>query len=569
MELDCGTGARDYDVVVLGSGAAGLTAALVAAIEGLRAIVIEKSPWIGGTTALSAGSVWVPNTHLAPDAEDNPENARRYLDAIVGNHASDALKTAFLSEGPKAIRLLDEATHVHFRPYVYHPDYYPDAPGATLHGRVLEPLPFDGRALRADFVRLRPPLPEFTLLGGMMVDRFDIAQLMGAARSRHAFGHAVRLLVRYALDRARLPRGTRLVMGNALVGRLVLSIKERQVPILTEAVAESLVSRDGTIVGVRLAHAGRTSTVTARAVILATGGFTHHPALREAYLPSPMPRWSPVPDANTGDGLDLAREAGAAIGGDHRSAAFWAPVSVRRRRDGSEAVFPHFVLDRGKPGLIAIDVCGRRFVNEAAPYHEFALAMFEAQARAPTIPCYFVVDRPFLRRYGLGMIRPGGWSTGSAVRSGYLSEAPTLEALAHALGIDAAGLRDTVERNNRFALSGRDEDFAKGENAHNRNLGDSAHRPNPCLGPIATPPYYAIRVYPGDIGASHGLVTDATARVLRGSGAPIEGLYACGNDMSSVMGGTYPGPGVTLGPAMTFAFIAAGDAKRLIGAGTN
>jgi succinate dehydrogenase/fumarate reductase flavoprotein subunit len=554
----------DFDIVVLGSGAAGLTAALVAAIEGLRAVVIEKTPLIGGTTALSAGSVWVPNSHLAPGADDSPAKARRYLDAIVGNYAPSALKTAFLAEAPNAIRLLDDATHVHLAPYPYHPDYYPDAPGAVLSGRSLLPLPFDGRTLGADFARLRPPLREFTVFGGMMVDRFDITQLLNARRSRKAFGHAFRLLARHARDRLSHPRGTRLVMGSALVGRLAFSLKERGVVILTEAKAEELLTRDGAIAGVRVTCNGATSTIGAKAVILATGGFSHHPKLREAYLPSPTPHWSPVPSANSGDGLELARALGAAIGDSHRTAAFWSPVSMRKRADGSDAVFPHFVLDRGKPGLIAVDRSGRRFVNEAAPYHEFGLAMFEADARTPAIPCFFVCDQLFIAKYGLGMIRPGGWGTARALRDGYLVRAASLAALAEELGIDAAGLNETAARNNRFAASGRDEDFAKGENAHNRNLGDPRHGPNPCLGPIEIPPFYAIRIYPGDFGASRGLVTDAKARVLKESGVPIEGLYACGNDMHSVMGGTYPGPGITLGPAMTFAYIAARDAKRLM-----
>ncbi|MGE0724413.1 MAG: FAD-binding protein, partial [Alphaproteobacteria bacterium] len=238
------------------------------------------------------------------------------------------------------------------------------------------------------------------------------------------------------------------------------------------------------------------------------------------------------------------------------------PVSVRRRPDGSTAVFPHFVLDRGKPGLLAVDRTGRRYVNEATTYHLFGRAMHLAHQGRPTIPCWFLCNELFARQYGLGMVRPRAGNLAAMVAGGYVRRAGDLPALAAAIGVDADELAATVARHDGFATTGIDTDFGKGGDAYQRNLGDPTHRPNPCIGPLGAPPYLAIQVWPGDIGASVGLVTDADARVLDADGRPLPGLYACGNDMDSIMAGVYVGPGITIGPAMTFGYIAAAHAAR-------
>ncbi|MCE3247832.1 MAG: fumarate reductase/succinate dehydrogenase flavoprotein domain protein [Geminicoccaceae bacterium] len=549
---------REVDLLVLGSGAGGMTAALTGSLLGLEVELLEKAAVVGGSTALSAGSVWIPNSHHAPAGSDSLDRARRYLRATVGDRLRPELCEGFLGAGPPMVRFLEERSAVRLRAYRHHPDYLAEADGATLAGRALEPMPFDGRRLGRDFQLLRDPLPEFTLLGGMMVDRSDAGQLLNATRSLACSWHALRLLTRYGIDRLRHHRGTRLVMGNALAGRLLLSLRSQSVAIRTRAEVVELVERQGRIEGVVLAAGtGPRRLLARRGVVLATGGFSRHPKLRRELLPEPTPAHSPLVATVTGDGIELGRAIGGRLGEGHADAAFWAPVSVRQRRDGSTAVFPHFVLDRGKPGLIAVDSGGRRFVNEATTYHRFGQAIYAAHRVRPTIPCCFVCDHRFVVSYGLGMVRPRGLGLASAVADGYLTRADTLPGLAAALGIDPLGLERTVARHNEFARTGVDLEFAKGSDAYQQNLGDPAHGPNPCLGPLEAPPFYALRVYPGDIGASVGLVTDANARVLRADDRPVPGLYACGNDMDSLMAGTYPGPGITLGPAMTFGYLAA------------
>ncbi len=550
---------REVDLIVLGAGAGGMTAALTGALLGLEVELLEKAAVVGGSTAVSAGSVWVPNTRHAPP-DDSVERARRYLRATVGDRLRPELCEAFLARGPEMVAFLEAGSEVRFRAYPHHPDYLATAEGATLRGRVLEALPLDGRLLGRDFVLLRPPLPEFTLFGGMMVDRTDIGHLLNATRSLRSTRHALGLVGRFGLDRLRYPRGTRLVMGNALAGRLLLSLIRRGVAIRTGARVLGLIERDGRVDGVTLAGGER--LLARRGVVLATGGFSRHPELRRALLPEPLAEHTPLVESVTGDGIDFGRSAGGRLGEGHAATSYWAPMSTRRRRDGSTAVFPHFVLDRGKPGLIAVDRTGRRFVNEATTYHLFGQAMHAAHRERPTIPCLFVCDHPFVLKYGLGMVRPRGLNLAGAVADGYVTRADTITGLAAAAGVDAAALHEAVARNNRYAADGIDPEFGKGGDAYQRNLGDPAHGPNPCLGPIATPPFYAIRVQPGDIGASVGLVTDGDARVLDAAGQPVPGLYACGNDMDSMMAGIYPGPGITIGPAMTFAWIAARHAAR-------
>jgi succinate dehydrogenase/fumarate reductase flavoprotein subunit len=401
-------------------------------------------------------------------------------------------------------------------------------------------------------------LPEFTLLGGLMVDRTDIGHLLGATRSVGSMRHAARLLLRYGVDRLRHPRGTRLVMGNALAGCLFHSLLQRGVPVLTGASALALDLADGCVSGATLESPdGRMRIRSHLGVVLATGGFSRHPELRRQLLPEPLCEHSPLVESVTGDGVTLGQKAGGRLGVDHANNSFWAPVSIRTRPDGSTAVFPHFVLDRGKPGLIAVDREGQRFVNEATTYQRFAEAMYAAHAHTSAIPCHFICDDRFVARYGLGMVRPRRLNLRRAIADGYVVRADTLASLARALAIDPAALEATVARYNGFAAGGIDPDFSKGGDAYQRNLGDPENGPNPCIGPIETPPFYAIEVWPGDIGASCGLVTNACAQVLRADGAPTEGLYACGNDMDSLMAGIYPAPGITLGPAMTFGYLAA------------
>jgi len=553
-----------YDVVVIGAGAAGMSAALFAAIRGAKTLLVEKTDFVGGTSAFSAGSIWIPNTRHASEvgASDSAANVERYLQQIVGNRADTALRASFLRAGPEAVDALENHSEVKLHAYARHPDYRSELDGAVVAGRALEPLPFDGRLLGEAFKLVRPPLPEFTLLGGMMVDRTDIGHLLSSTKSVKSLLHSTKLLARHARDRLAHGRGTRLVMGNALVGRLLYSLIRRDVDILNRASLTKIVRvADGRVTNAVLASDGVSREIGIDGgLVLAGGGFSRHTVRRPVALGTDE-AWSSVASGANGDAQDKAIEIGARISDRDLSPAFWAPASIRRRRDGSQAVFPHFVLDRGKPGTLVVDSNGRRFLNEAISYHQFALEML-AQGKS-AIPAFLIADAAAVRKYGLGMVRPGGWGTKAAVADGYLIVGDTIEQLAQRLNIDPDNLHETVDRMNGFAQTGRDLDFDRGSTVYQNHNGDvSAGGANPNLGPIATAPFYALRLYPSDIGTSAGLVTDDVARVLDSGNRPIAGLYACGNDMQSVMGGTYPGPGITLGPAIAFAYLAASDATR-------
>jgi hypothetical protein len=551
-----------YDVVVIGAGAAGMSAALFSAIRGAKTLLVEKTAFVGGTSARSAGSIWIPNTRhaSATGAFDSPANAERYLQQIIGNRADASLRASFLKAGPEAVDILENHSEVKLRAYARHPDYRSELEGAALAGRALEPLPFDGRLLGDAFKLLRPPLAEFTLLGGMMVDRTDIGHLLASTTSMASLLHSTGLLARYARDRLSHRRGTRLVMGNALVARLLYSLMLRGVDIVTGASLAKIVRvADESVKSAVLTSDNASREISIHGgLILAGGGFNRHAGRRPAALRTDA-AWSSVASGADGDAQDRAIEIGARLSERDLTPAFWAPASIRHRADGSSAVFPHFVLDRGKPGTLVVDGNGRRFVNEAISYHQFALEMF-AQGQS-AIPAFLIADAAGLRKYGLGMVRPGGWGTKAAVADGYLTAADTIEQLAQRLNINPGNLRETVERMNGFAQTGRDLEFGRGSTVYQNHNGDaSAGVANPNLGPIAVAPFYAIRLYPSDIGCSAGLVTDNVGRVLDSSNRPIAGLYACGNDMQSIMGGTYPGPGITLGPAIAFAYLAASDA---------
>lgn len=553
---------KEVDVVVLGSGVAGLTAALATSLAGLSVIILEHMSEIGGTSARSSGTVWIPGNHLmAPgDAADDRRAASRYLNALVGNRGEPQMWRRYLDSAPEMLAELEEKADIRFRPYTIAPDYRQDCPGAAGGGRPLEPLPFDGRKLGSDFERLSWPLPELMVFGRMMVTRGEATELLRAHRSPHGFFLGFRLLARYLLDRTSHSRGTRLVLGNALVARLLMALIGRQVPVVTDVRCTQLFQSKERISGVQLFHMEREFTVKAcRGVILAGGGFPASRKWRAENLPEPVAEHTPAHAGCDGSTLELALEIGAALGEPGLDNAFWFPSSIAKRRDGSTAVYPHIVLDRAKPGLIAVDAEGNRFVNEAVSYHEFVRAMNGKDNRCPA---WLVCDRRFIRRYGLGMIRPRTPSLRKYVESGYLRTGLTIRALADQIGVPPEGLERTVSRYNGFANTGIDEEFGKGENIYDRSNGDPAIKPNPCVGPVGDPPYFALPVLPTPLGTSRGLRVDADARVCDGAGRPVPGLYACGNDMQSAFGGEYPGAGAQLGQAMTFAWIAARDLAR-------
>jgi succinate dehydrogenase/fumarate reductase flavoprotein subunit len=397
------------------------------------------------------------------------------------------------------------------------------------------------------------------VLGGMMIGKLDIPHLLNRFRSVESFRHSARLVLRYLMDRTRYARGTRLAMGNAFVARLFYSLRQRGVPVWLGAPIEELTGDRSGVTGAIVRHEGKHIRIRARrGVVLATGGFAHNEALRTSFMPSLVPARSMACETDAGEGIEIGRRMGGRVAPEqHRSGAFWTPVSVTRRKDGGEGLFPHLILDRAKPGLVAVNAAGRRFVDESCSYHDFALAQFESHRTVPTLPAWLVCDAVFVRKYGLGIIHPGTRDLGPYERSGYVATAPTFETLAAKIGVDAAGLAETVRRHNGFAAAGADPDFGKGESELGRFNGDPEHTPNPCLGPIGTPPFCALAVWPADIAGSTGLATDEDARVLAEDGVPIAGLYACGNDMASIMYGTYPGPGTTLGPALVFGWRAA------------
>jgi len=554
--------AESFDLIVLGAGAGGLTAATVAALHGLSTLLLEKSDYVGGTTAISGGMVWVPNNDLMRDAgiADSLDAARMYLAATVPEETARVKLDAYLDAAPRAIRFLCERTEVKLQPVIRYPDYYPELPGATLGGRVLEAAPFDGARLGEAFAWLRPPLPEFTILGGMMVARADIPHFRRFATSWTSALRVARLIVRHLRERLSHPRGTSLVLGNALVGRLMLSAINAGVQLRRNVSVKSLVLDKNRCCGVSLAEGAADKIIASRrGVVLATGGFSHDVELRRRFMPAVANEISATVGVAAGDGLRLAEAAGAAILADMIDPALWVPVSRYVAADGHEVIFPHTVTDRAKPGAIAVDLSGRRFVNEAVSYHEFVRAMLRSPNGA-AMRAYLICDSRFIWRYGLGAIRPFTLRLAPYVQASYLKVAGDLEGLASRIGIDAAALRSTVRSFNEEATRGKDPEFGRGGDDYQRHLGDADQKPNPCVAPILKPPFYAIELRPGDLGTAAGLSTDKKGRVLSSTGNPIPGLYAVGNDAASIMHGHYPGPGITLGPALTHGFLVAKSA---------
>jgi len=548
-----------YDVIVIGAGAGGLACSVVAANEGLDTLVIEKTPYVGGTMSYAGGMAWSPNNPKKGEvgSDDTIEKAQTYLDATAGTGASADLRRAFLESVEEAIGYLDRYTQVKMTPVPFYPDYYPEAPCSTVNGRIMEPVPFDARALGDDFKKLRPPLPEFTLFGGMMVSRYDLPHFRNVFKSVRSFARVARLVCEYAVQRVSHHRGTSLVLGNALAGRLMKSLQNLQVPIRLETTVERLLYEGDRVCGVVIETPDGPVTIRARkGVVLATGGFPHNAEMREKYLPPEASPYSAMAEGNTGDGITLGMDVGGFVPGDDGNDGYWSPVSRFKREDGSYAIYPHTVADRGKPGYFAVNKDGRRFTNEANSYHDFVKGMFKPVGNRASTPAWLVCDATSLWKYGLGAVKPMHMGLKAHLKSGYIKKADTLEDLAALIGVDAQGLAETAATYNADAEKGVDSAFGRGGNVYHRYMGDAAVEPNPCMAPLQTPPFYAVELFAGTLGTAAGLKTNQACQVLGRDGQPVDGLYACGNDMNSIMAGTYPGPGITLGPALVFGYLA-------------
>ena len=553
--------ARDLacDVLVVGSGAGGLSTAIVARKCGLNVIIIEKEPYFGGTTAFSGGVLWIPGTRHARDAgvADSREAARTYLQHETGNQFDDAAIDAFLDAGPRMLDFFERETEAKFVLSAY-PDYHPDVEGGAMLGRSVTAAPYDARSLGAEIRRLRPPLETITFIGMMFNSSNDeLKHFFRVTRSIASATYVARRLASHIKDLALYRRGVKITSGNALAARLAKTVFDLGIPLLTATPAQRLISQNGAIAGAVVnGDKGEYKITARRAVVLASGGFPHDQArIARAYphIARGGEHLSPTPQANTGDGIRMAEEVGGCCDIHLSNAAAWMPVSrvPLGKRTGA---FPHLV-DRYKPGVIAVNQKGRRFVNESESYHDVGVAMIADGAGDGETAAWLICDHATIRKYGLGYAKPAPVPVGMFVRNGYLSRGATLRELAEDAGIEAAGLEETVREYNDGAIHGVDTEFKRGSTAFNRYLGDAEHRPNPNVAPIGAGPYYAVKLIMGDLGTFDGLTTDVLGRVMRNDGTAITGLYAVGNDRASIMGGNYPGAGITLGPIMTFGYI--------------
>jgi succinate dehydrogenase/fumarate reductase flavoprotein subunit len=550
------------DVLIIGSGAGGLAAAITAKKHGLDVLLIEKDPWLGGTTALSGGWLWIPCNPLAQRAgvADSPDRARLYLRHELGDRYDGARINAFLEAGPGMVDFFERETAVKFFLGTDYPDYHPDAPGALPGGRAVCAEPFDGRELGETLAHIKPPPRELTLFGIKVGSGPDFRHFANAQRSlRSALYVAKRVLVHF-MHVAAYGRGVTLMSGSALVGRLLKTALDLDIRIWPSTAASELILSDGRVTGAIAVKSGAPFTISARCgVVSAAGGFPHDAARRRKLFQRSTESgeyYSLASRGNTGDGLRMAERAGAAVEESHANPAAWMPVSRVPYQDGTFGIYPH-TFDRGKPGIITVTADGERFVNEGNSYHDVGEAMIRARTEKDGCVAFLLCDHLAIRRYGLGYAKPFPVPLGPHLRSGYLKRGRTIEEVATRTGIEPRNLSRTVREFNASALEGRDPRFGRGSNAYNVYQGDLAHKPNSCLAPITHPPFYAVRIHLGDLGTFAGLRTDENARVLTASGTVIPGLYAAGTDMASIFGGTYPGPGINIGPAMTFGYIAA------------
>jgi succinate dehydrogenase/fumarate reductase flavoprotein subunit len=546
------------DVLIVGSGAAALTAALRVKAAGFTPLIIEKSAKIGGTSAYSGGGLWIPNTHLQAAVtghNDSQDEAMTYLEGIIGDvgpASSKERKAAFLKNGPKMIQFLVDQG-MKWVPTLGYPDYFPASPGGKTSGRTVEPGMFDANLLgpwkeKLNYNPVRPPFPVYS---------YELSKLVRAQVSWEGRFTAVKVFgLRQWPQQTFLGRAP-CTLGVSMISQLLYLNIQQEVPIWTETPLKELVTEDGRVTGAIIERKGKQVTVEAsRGIILAAGGFARNEAMRKKYQSSPITTdWTSASPTDEGDAITAALKIGAAT--SLMDSAWWGASMV----DPASGTRFWCLYDRVLPHSIIVDQSGKRFANESQNYNSIGTALWNRHKTSPAIPAFLILDTQHRERYVLaGKFMPGK-TPQDAIDSGFLTKGETIEELAKQLRVNASNLEQTVQRFNGFAKNGKDQDFGRGDSPYDAFLGDPTHIPNANLGTIEKGPFYAVRIWPGDLGTKGGVLTDEYARALKDTSGGklqiIEGLYVVGNSSATIMGRTYAGAGATLGPALTFAFIAA------------
>ena len=551
-----------YDFIVVGSGAGALTAAIRAADLGLKTLIIEKSEYYGGSTAMSGGGLWIPNNHdmARVGVQDSDEDALAYLRAVTGGKVADAKIRTYVSRAKEVIGDLHRRGILKTRAIGNYPDYYPQQPGAKAGGRTMETLAFNALRLGPERHRLQPT--QILMMGVISGIASQASQsIRGTLKGRLTL---IKRLLFWALSPARLisRQSLMLGLGQGLIGPLRLELLKRKVPLWLDTAAKQLVVENNRVTGIEVEQNGKRFNLYARCgVLLAAGGFDHNQTLREQYLPLPTSHhWSAGSLHNTGDAIVMGQQVGARLA--FMDDAWWTPTM----HVPDYPVAWILLYEKNMPHSMYIDSAGKRFMNESAPYPDVIRSMYRNHSASNTsVPCWMIFDASYRRQNALGKIMPSTMMKDERIPKEYwgtvLFKADTLETLAGQIGVPAQQLKDSVARYNHFSEIGVDEDFHRGENISDRFFSKIGYK-NPNLGPIIKPPFYAARIEAGDLGTKGGLDTNEHAQVMREDGSVIPGLYACGNCSSPVMGYSYAGAGATLGPAMTFGYIAAETAAR-------
>ena len=540
-----------YDFVIAGSGGGGLMAAIVAHDKGLKALIVEKNKTFGGSTSLSGGALWIPNNMFMKKEgiSDSDKEGKTYMSAAIGDRTTKARQEAYVEVGPEMIEYLEKHTEVVFQRIPGYSDYYPELPGGNSIGRTLEPIPFNKKRMGDWRKKMNPPI--WPLMEKFPVTGKEYHKMSMMRTTKAGKKQLFKTLWRLIKDRVRGKKPT--AMGQALMGMMGLSVKNRNIPMWLNAPIKDLVVEGGKVTGAIISKEGKDIRVKAeRGVLLATGGFPHNQKMRDKYMQQPVKaKWSLANKTNEGDGINIGLKLDAAI--DIMEDAWWGPASILT--DGT----PFFhVSERAQPGSIVVNKKGKRFTNEAKPYAEMVHILYEKnkEEEGSTIPCYIIFDSVFRKKYSFG-IKPAGIVPKKDLESGYFTRAKTIKELARKLDLNADNLDETVVKYNEMAKTGKDTEFGKGESDYDKYYGDPSVQPNPCMLPILKPPFYCVKLYPGDLGTKGGLVTNEKSEVLKNDGNIIEGLYATGNTTASVMGNTYPGAGATIGASMVFGYVSA------------